>query len=214
MLAGRIQPPLQEVAGDDERPGDSAIPGDLRIRADVDQCHAQAHGVQGLSGRQPVQATPRRCQKLIDGHPRHLARITPAAAAGGRVPGIWAGCSARAAGSAARWVRPGFTSAAAGAGHDVSGGRCGHAPARCPRPVQEYREHGGEQRGPGAIRAICQPGMPPTTTVWPGTGFVHRPGPVPCGSGRCLFQPDGTGGGGPEASAARRSDCGCHQGAG
>jgi hypothetical protein len=33
-------------------------------------------------------------------------------------------------------------------GH-VSGGRCGYVPPRCPCPVEEYRERGGEQRGPG-----------------------------------------------------------------
>jgi hypothetical protein len=46
---------------------------------------------------------------------------------------------------------------------------------------------------PMAIRAICQPGMPPTTTTW-----IPAPGG---GSGGCLSQPGGRGGNG-SASAA------------
>jgi hypothetical protein len=42
MLAVRIQPPLQDVAGDDQRPGDRPFPGDLRVTADIDQRRARA----------------------------------------------------------------------------------------------------------------------------------------------------------------------------
>jgi hypothetical protein len=48
MLTGRIQPPLQDVAGDHERPGDSPVPGNLQITADVDQYRARARRGQGL----------------------------------------------------------------------------------------------------------------------------------------------------------------------
>ena len=55
---------------------------------------------------------------------------------------------------------------------------------------------------PIAIRAICQPGIPPITTVWTGTRTgVRHGGMCPGGSGGCLFQPAG-------AAAAGRGERG------
>ena len=58
---------------------------------------------------------------------------------------------------------------------------------------------------PMAIRAICQPGMPPTTTTW-----IPAPGG---GSGGCLSQPGGRGGNG-SASAAGATAANGQQGTG
>jgi hypothetical protein len=61
MLAGRIRPRLQDVAGDHERPGDHPVPGNLRIRADVDQCRARAH--RGLGSGWDAAGTSRFCPR-------------------------------------------------------------------------------------------------------------------------------------------------------
>ena len=68
--------PLQDIAGDDERPGDRPIQGDLPVSADIDQYRGRAHRLPGLSGRRPAQAASRRRKKLINSHPYHLDRVT------------------------------------------------------------------------------------------------------------------------------------------
>jgi hypothetical protein len=76
VLAHRIQPPFEDVPGDHERSRDGAISGDLRIGADVDQRSPSTHGVQRLSGIEPVQPASCVCKKLIDRGSCHAADLT------------------------------------------------------------------------------------------------------------------------------------------
>jgi len=59
------------------------------------------------------------------------------------------------------------------------GGHRDRLPARGPGPVQEHRDGGGEQRGPMAIRVICQPGMPPVLITWTVVAGTGATGTVP-----------------------------------
>jgi hypothetical protein len=76
VLACRVQPPFQDVAGDHERSGDDAIGGDLRVGADADQRRPGAQRVPGFGGIEPVQATPCVRQELIDRGSGHAADPT------------------------------------------------------------------------------------------------------------------------------------------
>ena len=73
VLTCWIQPPFQDVPGDHERSRDDAIPGNLRIGADVDQGRPSTHRMQCLSRIEPGQEALRVCQKLINRGPRHGA---------------------------------------------------------------------------------------------------------------------------------------------
>jgi hypothetical protein len=80
VLACRIQPPLQDVAADDDRARDGAVPGDLRIGTDIDQRRAGAHGGQRSGRLEAGQVTPGLREQVIDRgscHERHLRHMRP-----------------------------------------------------------------------------------------------------------------------------------------
>lgn len=73
MLARRIKSPFEHVPRDHERARDDAIPGDLRVRADIDECSAGTQCAQGLSRIEPMQSASCVSEQLMDRCSRHAA---------------------------------------------------------------------------------------------------------------------------------------------